>query len=955
MARAAKTTTKDIESLKHREARRKHIPTTELESLVSEEERAPKVIRYKRNTDLDPQLVWRGKDEQDAEDLMVDAVPIYIQEKIKPEQIISDLKRRSEAMRRERAENGQYAIPDLYSDFNGLAEPGSEFDFYKHDKNWSNRMILGDSLLVMTSLAEKEALKGQVQCIYIDPPYGISFNSNWQPSTKSRNVKDGQAESLTREPEMIRAFRDTWKDGIHSYLSYLRDRLTIARDLLADSGSIFIQIGDENIHLVRNVLAEIFGFNNFVALIPFKKTGGQSSSMIASVTDYVIWFSKDYSKAAAKYRQLYFDKQPGDEGATNYTWIEEPVGQRRALTAPEKTGSIPLPHGSRIMQPYPMFSDGPSQRDAPFDWRRSKYQPSVNAHWKTHALGLQRLSEADRLVAQGRTLRFVNYLEDYKVSPLLNIWLDTQISGFNEDRIYVVQTLPKVIERCVLMSTDPGDIVLDPTCGSGTTAYVSEQWGRRWITVDTSRVALALARQRLMAARYSSYLLQDSPEGARQEGELASKPAKNGPFGYSVRQGFIYKRVPHITLKSIANNAEIDAIWERWQAVLELMLERLNEALDQAWEEWEVPRDAQDDWPAGTRELHAQWWEARRERQKEIDASISRNAEIEYLVDRPYEDRGKVRVAGPFTVESLSPHRVLSAEEEDALWAEHIEAEEGRPLPPRTRSARRDEARRAEDDFVRVVLDNLSKAGVQNTKKGERLQFTELKPWPGGRLVHAEGRYEEAGKTRRVAVTIGPEYGTVSYGLVREAAREALDSVFDTLIICGFAFEPKVNEEALTRFPRLTVLKARMNNDLHLADSLRSQTNNANLFVIFGEPDITIHDDEDGRVRVEILGLDIFDPTTGEVRSSSINDIAAWFVDTDYDGESFFVRHAYFLGGNDPYKRLKTTLKAEIDEEAWATLYSPVSRPFDKPESGRIAVKVINHYGDEVLKVYTVV
>jgi adenine-specific DNA-methyltransferase len=505
------------------------------------------------------------------------------------------------------------------------------------------------------------------------------------------------------------------------------------------------------------------------------------------------------------------------------------------------------------------------------------------------------------------------------------------------------------------MTTDPGDLMLDPTCGSGTSPFVAEKHGRRWITIDVSRVALALARQRVMAARYPSYLLQDSPEGARKEGELIGRPPKNGPFDYSVRQGFVYERVPHITLKSIANNTGIDVIWETWQATLGPLLDRLNDALDGAWEEWEVPRGASSDWPAETRELHSRWWEARRQRQKEIDGSIARNADIEYLVDRPYEDRSKVRVAGAFTVESLSPHRVLSAEEKDALWAEQIEAEDGRPLPPRTRSARREEARRAEDDFVRIVLDNLLKAGVQNTKKGEKLEFTELKPWPGGRLIHAEGRYEEAGRTRRVAVTIGPEYGTVSYGLVREAAREALDSVFDTLIVCGFAFEPKVNEEALTRFPRLTVLKARMNNDLHLADSLRSQTNNANLFVIFGEPDITIHNDEDGRVRVEILGLDIFDPTTGEVRSSSLDDIAAWFIDTDYDGGSFFVRHAYFLGGNDPYKRLKTTLKAEIDEEAWATLYSAVSRPFEKPETGRIAVKVINHYGDEVLKVYAVV
>jgi adenine-specific DNA-methyltransferase len=521
--------------------------------------------------------------------------------------------------------------------------------------------------------------------------------------------------------------------------------------------------------------------------------------------------------------------------------------------------------------------------------------------------------------------------------------------------IYVVQTNPRVIERCILMTTDPGDLVLDPTCGSGTTAYVAEHWGRRWITIDTSRVALALARQRLMSARYDFYLLQDSPEGARKEAELSGAAPKEGPFFNSVRSGFVYERFKKVGLSSIANNIQIDTIVEKWSETLGLLLNQLNEELEQAWEDWEVPSKADEHWSAKAQELHRQWVEARDERQTEIDSSIMRNAEIEYLVNRPCPERRKVRVTGAFTVESLSPHRVLSAEEEDALWAEQIEAEEGRPLPLRTRSARREEARRAEDDFVRVVLDNLLKAGVQNRKKGERLQFTELKPWPGGRLINLEGHYEEAGRSRRIAVTIGPEYGTVSYGLVREAAREALDSVFDTLIICGFAFEPKVNEEALTRFPRLTVLKARMNNDLHLADSLRSQTNNANLFVIFGEPDITIHCDEDGRVRVEILGLDIFDPTTGDVRSSSLNDIAAWFIDTDYDGESFFVRHAYFLGGNDPYKRLKATLKAEIDEDAWATLHSPVSRPFEKPETGRIAVKVINHYGDEVLKVYAVV
>jgi len=571
------------------------------------------------------------------------------------------------------------------------------------------------------------------------------------------------------------------------------------------------------------------------------------------------------------------------------------------------------------------------------------YHSGTTSNWKTSLKGLDLLAKVDRVEARNATVADVRFIDDFAAYPISNVWTDVAGAA---GKIYVVQTSTTIVQRCILMTTDPGDLVLDPTCGSGTTAHVAEQFGRRWITIDTSRVALALARQRLIAGRYPSYLAQDSPQGAQKEAELIGRPPKNGPFQYSVRQGFVCERVPHVTLKSIANNAEIDVIWDKWQATLGPILDQLNKALDHAWEEWGVPREAGVNWSAETKELHSQWWEARRERQKEIDASIARNADIEYLVDRPYEDKRKVRVAGAFTVESLSPHRVLSAKEEDALWAEEIADEEGRPLPPRTRSTRREEARRAEDDFVRIVLDNLLKAGVQNTKKGEKLEFTELKPWPGGQLIHAKGRYEGGGRTRRVGVTIGPEYGTVTYGLVRAAAREALDSVFDTLIICGFAFEPKVNEEALTRFPRLTVLKARMNNDLHLADSLRSQTNNANLFVIFGEPDITIRHDENGRVRVEILGLDIFDPTTGEVRSSSLDDIAAWFIDTDYDGESFFVRHAYFLGGNDPYKRLKTTLKAEIDEEAWATLYSAVSRPFEKPETARIAVKVVNHYGD---------
>ena len=1001
MARASRTAT-EIESLRHNpeDARRKHIPTAENEALVSQEEQAPKTVRYPRNTDLDPQLVWRGKDAQDSGDLFVDAVPIYIQEKIKPEAIVADLRRRSEAIRRERAENEQYAIPDLYRDFNGLAEPGAEYDFYRHDKNWSNRMILGDSLLVMTSLAEKEALRGQVQCIYMDPPYGIRFNSNWQPSTKSRDVRDGQTDSLTREPEMIRAFRDTWKDGIHSYLSYLRDRLTVARDLLTDAGSIFVQIGDENVHRVRAVMDEVFGDRNFISLITVQKAGSTFSRYLGGISDFVLWFAKDRERL--RYHELFVERDISEEDSDRFTIAEHEDGIRVPV---RELGRTAAP--SELIAPDPLQSAsiGREKGEGAASWFPVKigdriFQPTMQSRWKTNEVGMERLSRADRILLQTNSIRYVRRFTDFPVAVLTNIWSD--LSGA-ADKLYVVQTSPRIIERCVLMTTDPGDLVLDPTCGSGTAAYVAEQWGRRWITIDTSRVALALARQRVMAARYQSYLLQDSEAGAQKEAEVTGRPPKDCPFGQSVRQGFVYERVPHIQLGDIARNAEIDVIWEKWQPGIATLLTLLNERLGRtgphppaagaagpslsrdagegqgsgaakplsrnageggsgrspetgegAWQEWQVPRQSGAGWPDEAKTLLAQFWQARRERQQEFDASIARNAAIEYLYDRPYEDRRKVRVAGPFTVESLSPHRVLAADEDDRAWTEAIEEETGKPLPPRTQSARREELRRGEDDFVRVVLDNLVKAGVQNTKKNERLVFTELKPWPGGRLIHAEGRYDEAGRSRRVAVMIGPEYGTVSYGLVREAAREALESVFDTLIVCGFAFEPRVNEEALGRFPRLLVLKAAMNNDLHLADSLRSQTNAGNLFVIFGEPEIAIHTDDDGRVRVEIEGLDIFDPTTGEVRSSSLDDIAAWFVDTDYDGDSFFVRQAYFLGGNDPYKRLKSALKAEIDPDAWATLYSAVSRPFDRPETGRIAVKVINHYGDEVLKVYAV-
>ena len=527
-----------------------------------------------------------------------------------------------------------------------------------------------------------------------------------------------------------------------------------------------------------------------------------------------------------------------------------------------------------------------------------------------------------------------------RVTPRISEWQDTRSNAFGDERIYVVQTNVTAIQHCILMATDPGDLVLDPTCGSGTTTYVAEQWGRRWITIDTSRVALALARARIMGARYPWYLLADSPEGQQKEAEITQRAPSEAPTGGDIRQGFVYERVPHITLKSIANNAEIDVIWERWQETLEPLRARLNAALGDALEEWEIPREADDDWPEDAAAAHAEWWEARIARQKEIDASIAAKAEHEYLYDKPYVDNARIRVAGPFTVESLAPHRMLAVDENDELFSTLAEKKLGYGEAP---------------NFTEMILENLKTAGVQQAHRDDRIEFASLTPWPG-HYVCAEGRYVEGGgetgATRRAGVFVGPEFGTVARPDLVAAAREAADAGFDVLIACAFSYDAHAAEfEKLGRIP---VLKARMNADLHMAGDLKN-TGKGNLFVIFGEPDIDILPEDGGdTVRVRINGVDVFHPNTGEVRSDGADGIACWFVDTDYNEESFFVRHAYFLGANDPYKVLKTTLKAEIDPDAWAALNSDTSRPFPRPASGRIAVKVINHLGDEAMKVFRV-
>ncbi len=919
---------KTVETLTHLEDTRSNIPTAEYESLVEEADRAPVRVAYdRRNRDLDPQLVWRGKDEQDWSDLVVQAPPIYIQEKVHPKVLIDDLARQSKKM--PAAEHEQI---DLFADFNRLPEGADKTEFYEHEQGWTNRMILGDSQQVMASLAEREGLRGKVQCIYLDPPYGIKFNSNFQWSTTSRDVRDGNANHITREPEQVKAYRDTWRDGIHSYLTYLRDRLTVARDLLTDSGSIFVQIGDENLHRARALLDEIFGEDNLCGQIAFQKTGGFAPTLISSVYDYVLWYAKEQSHV--KFRKPYRDKDRSliDAG---YKWLETEGGDWIRLRSGQLNGQEDMPVGKRFQSSI-LVSAGASEKGSrPLEFHGKTFRPAPGNHWKTSAEGLRVLQKANRLIAVQNTLAYVRYAEDFTVTEFTNIWSDTVRSTFAASKIYVVQTAEKVVQRCLLMASDPGDVVLDPTCGSGTTAAVAEQWGRRWITIDTSRVALALARARIMGTRYPFYLLADSREGQLKRAEATRTTPSSQPVHRSVRHGFVYERVPHITLKSIANNAEVDVIWEKWQATLEPLRGELNIALSEAWHEWEIPRMADDVWSDHTKQLHADWWGARVARQKEIDASISSKAEFEYLYDKPYEDKKKVRVAGPFTVESLSPHRVLGVDENDELID---------PLKADGAEAA------AEETFAQTILENLKTSGVQQAHKDDRITFTALTPWPGD-LVCGDGRYFEGETERRAAIFIGPEFATVLRADLVAAAREAGDAGFDVLIACAFNYEAHTTE--FNRLGSIRVLKARMNADLHMAGDLKN-TGKGNLFVIFGEPDIDLLEAEDGKVRVKLNGVDVFHPSTGEVQSDNADGIACWFIDTEYNEESFFVRHAYFLGADDPYKALKTTLKAEIDEDAWSTLRSDVSRPFDKPETGRIAVKVINHLGDEVMKVFRV-
>ena len=876
-----------------------------------------------------PYLAWTGKAERTS--FEVDTVSLHVHERIDPASILAAVRKHLKDTKAGKAppaaQMGLFSAP--FED----VPLRDAIDFYKHERGWSNRLVAGDSLLVMNSLLQKEGMAGRVQMIYIDPPYGIKYGSNFQPFVGKRDVKDRSDADLTQEPEMIKAFRDTWELGIHSYLTYLRDRLLLARELLSETGSVFVQIGDENVHLVRNLMDEIVGEAHFVSIIAMKKTGGQSSSGLAGVCDYLVWYARD--KAKLKYRALFSEKEPGEEGAKQYNWAEFANGRRRSLT----TAEVADGHEGRTLQPYPLVSMGKAREEERFDWRGEPFWPSNGRHWSIADPGLPRLNLSGRLLALGNTLRFVNFLDDYPATPLTNLWSDTQTSGFAGDRYYVVQTLPLVLERCILMTTDPGDLVFDPTCGSGTTAFVAEKWGRRWITCDTSRVAVTLAKQRLMTASYDYYELAYPNEG--------------------LRGGFIYKTVPHVTLKSIANNADIDAIYERLHPTIEATLAALNAALNAnppaepfavtegvrkgtklvfakknpvTLAEWELPFDLPQAWPQSARPEFDAFHAARQSMQRAMDRSIADRAESETLYDQPRIAKDKLRITGPFTVEAVPYPSVLSLDEAEQPQEADVAI-----------------ARSGESARQHGWRDELLKTGIRG-KGGQLLRFTSLETVPGTACVHASGSLETG---ERVVVSFGPEHGALEQRQVEHAIREAgeLFPLPKMIVFCAFAFDPEAAKD-IDAFKGITALKAQMNTDLLTEDLKKARSSNQS-FWLMGQPDVEVRTRTDGLVEVEVNGFDYFDTARGELISGGKAKIAMWSLDTDYDDRSLFPRQVFFpmAGKDEGWMKLKKSIRAELDEAQLAQFHGTVSLPFAKGDNAKVAVKIVDDRGIESLKI----
>lgn len=894
----------------------------------------------------EPYLAWAGKAERTS--FEIDTVSLHVHERIDPATILGAIQKRIK-----QGNTGTGAQQDWLRAWFETPLPYREaIEFYKHDRGWANRLIAGDSLLVMNSLLQKEGMAGQVQMIYIDPPYGIKYGSNFQPFVNKRDVKDRKDEDLTQEPEMIKAFRDTWELGIHSYLAYLRDRLLLARELLSDSGSVFVQISDENLHHVRELCDEVFGSENFCSIITFRKTSGASSpdartNVVGTVNDYIIWYAKHF--AHVKYNQLYL-AVPW-EADSPYQLVAVDGGWRR-LTPEERKNQASWPPDARVFR----LSELSNQSIIPsciYELRVAgeQFQPPAGRHWATMAAGMRRLQASNRVKAIGRTPSYVRYKDDFGNQPVTNWWEDTGQGGFVEPRLYVVQTTAKAIERCVLMTTDPGDLVFDPTCGSGSTAYVSERRGRRWITCDTSRVAITLAKQRLMTASFDYYELKYPHEG--------------------LKGGFVYKTVPHVTLKSIANNPEIDEIYERMHPAIEAALNELNSALSMqppiepveviegarkgqslnlgkagtytlptgervaagALLEWEVPFAFPGNWPVSTRAPFDAFHAARRAMQARMDASIAAHADSEVLYDQPQVSKTKRRVSGPFTVEAVPSPMVLTLDEEQAPKEADVAI-----------------ARSGQSSRHHQWRDELAKTGIRG-KGGQILKLADLETLPDTRYLSCSGTVAETGE--RVVVSFGPEHAALEQRQVELAIREA-GELFPRpkmIVFCAFTFDPEAAKD-IDAVRGITALKAQMNTDLLTEDLKKARSSNQS-FWLMGQPDVELKQLKDGRYQIEVHGFDYFDTVKGELVSGGKGKIAAWALDTDYDERSLFPRQVFFpmAGAKDGWNKLRKDIKAELDESLLGKLHGTVSLPFEAGENRKVAVKIVDDRGIESLKI----
>ncbi len=832
---------------RHDEAKRKNNPEVGLANFEKRPKR-PARQRYEYDPHRDPQLVWAGKAEHTS--FEVDTVSLHIHERVSAQAVINAV-RRNGYRAAQPQQLAMFADPQLPLD--------QAVEFYQHDVDWANRLVLGDSLLVMNSLLYRELLAGKVQMIYIDPPYGVAYNSNFQPSTRQRDVRGGHDDSLTREPEMIRAYRDTWTLGIHSYLTYLRDRLLLAKDLLHENGSIFVQISDENLHHIREVMDESLGAENFVATISVRRSGMMIGQLLKAAAYYIVWYARDRSKL--RYNQLFLPKEAGVGVGEHYSTIESPSGREiRPLTAEQIANPSLVPSGWRALTLVSLKTGGfRPNTTIPYEFDGKTYHPGPNSCWRTTREGLDRLANLGRLAVSGNTLRYKQYLDDFPAVELTNTWTDTGVSGA-EDKVYVVQTPTKVISRCILMTTDPGDLVLDPTCGSGTTGYVAEQWGRRWITCDTSRVALALAKQRIMTATFPYYQLAHTEQGV------------GAGFRYSKEGGGI---VPHVTLKSIAQD---------------------------------LP------------------------------------AEEETLYDKPDVDRSKVRVSGPFSVESIPAPSIEDPTESPIAQWESLEPDARADDLARRGHGAADES----TNFVLNLIESLRKDGLTKVGGGA-VTFKRLNPIASAGVLQAEGELElKGGKTQTVAVSFGPRYGPVTMTQVEDAVQQSRGR-YDGVVVLGFTFDAPA-QEFLKRDLPVQVIGGYIASDVLVGDLLKTQKG-SQLFTLFGQADIGVEKTKDGYV-VEVRGVDLYNPQTGEVESEGGSEIAAWFLDPDYDERTFNIGQAFFPGGSNAWEKLQRALRGTIDPDQFEELRGLRSLPFEPGEQQRAAVKVIDHRGNEMLEVF---